>query len=246
MTIKRKAFTATGVKFASDADATGEFIAQFAQLNVIDRDGDVLVPGIIAGADAGPVKVRIASWGHKWHELPVGIGEVYEADGALYCAGKFFMDTEGGADTYRTVKGLADLGEWSFGFDILESENGQHDGKSVRVLKSLRIFEVSPVLQGAGIGTHTVAMKGAPCPTCGAKADPDEIDDEDDEEDSDEENPAKGSETDDALCADCENPKDECSCGGKNADDEDVKAASATAVLHYEVTRAKSLGVCID
>lgn len=228
---QRKAFTATGVKFADDADATGEFIAQFATLNVIDRDGDVLVPGIIAGADAGPVKVRIASWGHKWHELPVGVGEVYEADGQLYCKGQFFMDTDGGADTYRTVKGLGDLGEWSFGFDILESENGQHDGKNVRVLKSLRIFEVSPVLQGAGIGTHTVAMKGAACPTCGRK-DPDS---------------PGADETTEGTCEECGKDIAECECDHMHGnDDGDAKAAASEAVLHYEVTRAKTLGVQID
>lgn len=157
-----KSFSNADVKFDMGGEQ-GQFIAKFAELNVIDKDGDVLLSGILGpnsrNTGDAPLKVRIASWGHKWQELPVGRGEIYEEDGALYCAGKFFLNTEGGLETYTTVKELGDLAEWSFGFDIEGAEPGFFDGKEVRYLNRVRVFEVSPVLQGAGIGTHTVDMK---------------------------------------------------------------------------------------
>jgi hypothetical protein len=203
--------------------------AVFATLGVIDKDGDVITKGAIPSGD----KVTISAYGHKSWEgaLPVGMGTITEVGDEAIVSAKFFMDTDQGADTYRTVKGLGELGEWSFGFDILESENGQHDGKGVRVLKSLRIFEVSPVLQGAGIGTHTVAMKGAPCPACGRK-DPDM---------------PGADENENGECAECGKVLAECECDHMHSDDDgDAKAAASMAVLHYEVTRAKTLGVQID
>ena len=160
--MQRKCYTPSSVKFDMGGEQ-GSFLAEFAKLNVIDKDGDVLLPGILGDMADGQVgvKVRIASWGHKWQELPVGKGEVYESDGSLFCNAKFFLDTEQGLQTYKTVKALGELCEWSFGFDIQVSEPGMVDGKNVRFLKRTRVFEVSPVLQGAGIDTHTVDIKGA-------------------------------------------------------------------------------------
>jgi vacuolar-type H+-ATPase subunit I/STV1 len=71
------------------------------------------------------------------------------------------MDTEGGKETYRTVKNLEELGEWSFGFDRLDQEPGVWNGQHVNFLKQMQVHEVSPVLLGAGIGTRTTAMKSA-------------------------------------------------------------------------------------
>jgi phage head maturation protease len=74
--------------------------------------------------------------------------------------GRFFLDTEGGKETYRTVKNLGELQEWSYGFDILKESYGEFDDRSVRFLEALDVHEVSPVMLGAGIGTHTTAIKG--------------------------------------------------------------------------------------
>ena len=49
--------------------------------------------------------------------------------------------------------------EWSYGFRVLESDQETHDGEQVNVLKKLDIFEVSPVVRGAGNETRTVDMK---------------------------------------------------------------------------------------
>lgn len=133
----------------------GEFRAIFSTFDVVDLDNDITLKGAFKDGQ----KVRIAHWGHRWQDLPVGIGEIHFDEEKAWVDGKFFMDTTAGMETYKTVKNLEDLQEWSYGFDILDSENGEVDGRSVRILKELDVYEVSPVLLGAGIGTQTVAIK---------------------------------------------------------------------------------------
>lgn len=137
-------------------DAPGTFQCVFATLGVIDHDGDV----IAAGAFKRGQEVRITAWGHDWGSLPVGKGAIQEMGDEALCDGEFFLDTEGGKETYRVVRRLGSLQEWSFGFDILDSVPSKLDGQSVRLLRALDVHEISPVLKGAGIATRTVALKG--------------------------------------------------------------------------------------
>lgn len=139
------------------SEDTGEFTAIFSTFNVIDKDGDVVVPGAIKDGE----QVRIAYWGHRWQDLPVGRGVVRTDEEKAWIDGKFFLDTQMGKETYRTVKNLGDLQQWSYGFDIKSSELGKMGGESVRYLRDLELFEVSPVLLAASIGTGTVSMKAA-------------------------------------------------------------------------------------
>lgn len=139
------------------ADSPGEFRATFATFNVIDRDGDVTIPGAFQDGQ----EVRICAWGHNWGALPVGKGTISQDDSKAWVDGSFFLDTEGGEQTYRTVKNLAGLQEWSYGFDIKEQSFGQFEERDVRFLRALDVFEVSPVMIGAGIGTGTDAIKSA-------------------------------------------------------------------------------------
>jgi HK97 family phage prohead protease len=133
----------------------GEFRAVFSTLNVVDADGDVTVPG--AFRDGQPV--RISYWGHRWEDLPVGKGIIHADERESWVDGGFFLNTEGGRETYETVKALGDLQEWSYGFDILDAAPGQFEGRDVRFLRALDVHEVSPVMLGAGVGTRTTAIK---------------------------------------------------------------------------------------
>src|SRR5512136_179778 len=54
----------------------GEFRAVFATFNVIDKDGDVTLPGAFKDGAA----VRISYWGHRWQDLPVGKGVIHQDD----------------------------------------------------------------------------------------------------------------------------------------------------------------------
>lgn len=135
----------------------GTVQAVFATLNVVDLDGDVTLPGAFKDGQ----EVRISAYGHaSWGSaLPVGKGVIRASDAEAVLDGRFFMDTQQGRDTFLTVKELGPLGQWSYGFDVLDAEEGDFEEQKVRFLKSLDVHEVSPVLLGAGIDTRTVAVK---------------------------------------------------------------------------------------
>jgi len=138
---------------------TGTVKAVFATLGVVDHDGDIIMPGSIVNGQ----KVRLSAYNHKsWGDaMPVGKGMISEIGNELIFDGQFFMDIQAAADTYKTVKNLDDLGEWSFGFDVIEKEYSidPTNGIENRRIKKMSVYEVSPVLLGAGIATRTLDMK---------------------------------------------------------------------------------------
>lgn len=142
------------------ADAPGSFRAVFSTLNVIDKDGDVTLPG----AFEKDAPVNIAAWGHNWGDLPSGDGKIAEEGDEAIIAGAFYLGTPQGDATYETLKQRFERGtidqEWSYGFQVAESDFGTFQGKEVRFLKRLKVFEVSPVMVGAGENTRTLDVKG--------------------------------------------------------------------------------------
>jgi len=151
-------------KTLSDVKAEGDegyVKAVFSTFNVIDHDKDVTLPG--AFEEGAPV--RISAFNHSSNRgqvLPVGKGVIETDATKAMLVGQFFMNTTGGRDTFETVKQLGPLGEWSYGYDVLEEEKGEfgEEKASVNFLKSLKVHEASPVLLGAGIGTQTLVAKG--------------------------------------------------------------------------------------
>jgi hypothetical protein len=150
----RKIFNLKDLKFD---DAAGTVRALFAPFNVIDKQGDLTLPGAF-----GDQRVIIGAYGHRsWDDgLPVGRGRIFD-DGEVggTMEGQFFLDTAAGLETYKTVKNVGDLQEWSYSLPEIESEMRTIDGATVRILKKITVNEVSPVLRGAGNGTRTLAIK---------------------------------------------------------------------------------------
>lgn len=138
-------------------ETKGEVEAVFATLNVKDRDDDVTLPGAFENGS----EVVISAYGHKSWEgvLPVGKGTISEVGDKVVMKGRFFLNTTAGRDTFEVVKELGARQEWSYGFNVLDSEAGEFEGKSVRVLKKMAVHEVSPVMRGAGVGTTTTLVK---------------------------------------------------------------------------------------
>lgn len=153
MELKHKSLT--GLKVIDDQK--GEVEAVFAVLGVKDHDGDVTVKGAFTDGE----QVKISAYEHAlWKgEMPVGKGVIHEVGDNVILKGQFFMDTTAGRDTFNTVKAMGDLQEWSYGYKTLEEEHGTYEGKSANIIKKQQVFEVSPVNLGAGIGTHTTAVK---------------------------------------------------------------------------------------
>ena len=155
--MKNKKVFGGRVQFKADGQP-GEFRAVFATFNVVDKDGDITLPGAFKEGQS----VRIASWNHGWGNLPVGRGEIHSDQTEAWVEGQFFLQTAAGKEHYETIKALDELGEWSYGFRI-EKWSFQRpespEGNTVRILEKLDVIEVSPVMQGAGIGTHTADIK---------------------------------------------------------------------------------------
>lgn len=138
-------------------DKEGSFKARIATLNVIDKDGDVTLPG--AFPDGITVLVSAYQHGSWMGELPVGKAVINESGEDVIAEGEFNLKTQAGKDHYESVKFSGGLQEWSYGFKVDESEEEDRDGQKVRLLKKLTPYEISPVLLGSGIETETLAIK---------------------------------------------------------------------------------------
>lgn len=135
---------------------SGEFTARIAQLMVVDRQSDIIMPG----AFGPPREVPVGAWNHssvKTAALPVGRATIEEDGRWAIARGVFFLDTEAGRQTYATVKALGALQEWSFAFFTRSSRPSRNFPGATELL-SLETYEVSPVLIGAGIDTTTLSL----------------------------------------------------------------------------------------
>ncbi|MDD5095625.1 MAG: HK97 family phage prohead protease [Dehalococcoidia bacterium] len=155
MELERKSFTGIELK----EDKPGVFTAKIATLNVIDKDQDVTLPGSFPQGKS----ILISAYQHEsWMgALPVGKGTVKEVGNDVIVEGEFNLKTETGREHYETIKFAPELQEWSYGFRVTKrGEETEWNGQPVgRIIKGVDIFEASPVLRGAGIGTATLAIK---------------------------------------------------------------------------------------
>ncbi len=133
--------------------------AIIAELNVVDLDGDVTLPGAF-----GTQEVNVLP-AHDTYMPRLGKAILREADNYAIADFKFNLDpnAQSAKEWYSALKFDMENGtplqEWSYGYDVLESEFGEFDGQKVRFLKSLKVHEISPVLKGAGVGTGTLSIK---------------------------------------------------------------------------------------
>lgn len=136
--------------------------AVFSTFGVKDLDGDVTLPDAFEEGAA----VAISAYGHgSWMGAkPIGRGTIHVEKTRATMAGQLFLDTTDGLETFRVIKGMGELQEYSYGYDVLKTgeitEEMRQSGVR-RVLAKLKVFEVSPVLLGAGIGTQTLGAKAA-------------------------------------------------------------------------------------
>jgi HK97 family phage prohead protease len=143
------------IELKLDNQEEGAFRATFSRFNVVDLDNDVT----LAGAFQNGEKVRIAQWGHNWGMPVIGTGVIDSDTETAWVDGQFNLKMTAGRDTYEAVKFAGDLQEFSYGFDIKDWSIGEFDGREVRFLRAVKVYEVSPVLLGAGIGTGLDSIK---------------------------------------------------------------------------------------
>lgn len=154
--------TKAGLRFEVKDAEKGMVEAIFSRFNVKDLDGDITLPD--AFVNGAPV--LISAYNHKsWYgDAPVGRGTIRVENDCAVLEGQFWLDTEGGRETFNVVKNAGELQEWSYGFDITktgEVTEAMRQSGVRRVIAGVKVYEVSPVLVGAGIGTETTAVKAA-------------------------------------------------------------------------------------
>lgn len=149
--------TISGVE-VKDAEK-GTVSAVFSTFDVIDKDGDLTLPGAIKDG----MEVVISAYGHQSHygALPLGKGVIRTTKKEALLEGQFFMDTAHGADAFRTVKALGALQEWSYSLHNVTRKSSEVDGQMISIIEDIGLIkEVSPVLIGAGVETRTLVAKG--------------------------------------------------------------------------------------
>lgn len=253
--MKTKAIGADAVQL--DVDGEGTFTAKLVAFEVTDHDGDYTLPTAFDHVHGKAVVV--CQWGHAWHAPSAGQGKLRVESDGLYLDGRFYLNTDHGRAHYETVKANGPLQEWSYGFDINRASRRTIDGKTVNVLEVVTPFEASPVMLGAGIGTHTVSIKGdsdmakqqgtddgdagtkgddpKTCSECGQTL-PQKTDDGGD---------AKAAPADE-TCSDCDAPKADCKCSAEDEDgegDETANQKCLDAAVSFAATQARIRGVSI-
>jgi len=132
----------------------GRVSAVFSTFDVVDSDNDIVLATALTNGQAVPM-----TWSHRW-EMPIGKGVILVQEKQAVFDGEFFLETEAGLEAYKTVKAMGTLQEWSWGFRVVEAGYEQRGDQWIRVIKRAEVFEVSPVLVGAGVGTYTLGIKG--------------------------------------------------------------------------------------
>lgn len=145
-------YLVTGAQLKADEDE-GHIEAVFSTFGVVDRDGDLVEPGAIPDGQDVPMV-----WAHDWTRI-IGRGiTAVDSERAVF-KGRLFLDTEAGREAYATIKSMGDLMQYSWGFRVIDADFAERDENIIRVIKRAELFEVSPVLVGAGIDTGTVLVK---------------------------------------------------------------------------------------
>lgn len=176
--MERKTFS--GFVTKADADQ-GVIETVFAVFGNIDKGDDVIHPGAFTKTFAergGKVRVLDA---HRTDSVLRAIGKPLmfkevsrkglpaellaqhpEATGGAFASVQMLMDTPEGKGAFIRLKEGA-IDEWSFGYDALDVDFSQamKDGKeiTVRNLRTLKLYEISPVLFGMNEATTTVSAK---------------------------------------------------------------------------------------
>lgn len=131
--------------------------AIIADLGAVDHDGDTYEPGAFKYCGTQ----MISQWGHSalgMGAMPVGTGVITEKGGMAVFNGVLFKEMQAARDLAALLRRRGANQQWSYGYDVIDSRQDYREGKSIRVLKTVDAFEVSPVYKGAGVGTETLSL----------------------------------------------------------------------------------------
>lgn len=145
---------ASPIVFKDGTGDEGLIEAVVSTFGVLDADREVVVASAFTDGQAVPMV-----WSHKWDQV-IGRGTIrVDTDRAVF-SGRVFLDTTAGLDAFRTMKNMAELQQFSWGFTVLKSDVLTIAGEQVRRILETETHEVSPVLVGSNPQTGILAIKG--------------------------------------------------------------------------------------
>lgn len=164
MTLERKQ-VALEIKALDDTTRT---VTGYANVkNVVDLGGDIVVDGAYVELDS-LVKDGWGCVSHNWGDLAVGmIMDAKEDDHGLLFTMQFHS-TEDGTDTYTVIKERFAAGKtvsFSIGYFTMDATYETRDGEDVRVLKSIKVVEVSHVNMAMNPDSIATGVKARPLET---------------------------------------------------------------------------------
>jgi hypothetical protein len=137
-------------------------------MGVWDKDGDLALPGFYGEQDI----VMLPA--HDWSHVPIGKGKTREEGDKAIADIQMNLEIQASKDWLSAIKfdlkNGRPLQEYSYGFKVLEggAKSGEALGRTGRILQpredntpGSKIWEVSPVLVGAGERTGTISAKDA-------------------------------------------------------------------------------------
>ena len=175
--LEHKTVGVKGMNVVSDEEGIVETIISVT--GVVDKVKDFIEPGAYAKTLAARTPKGV--WSHDW-DTPVSktleVRELMPGDpdlpsvmpngspwpekaGALKVKTQFNLTTQRGADAYSDVKFFGDEQEWSIGYNVPVGGAKVDQKTGVRYIKTLDLFEYSPVLFGAMPLARTTSVKQA-------------------------------------------------------------------------------------
>lgn len=156
-----KSFALTEVK-ALDNDEPGSFEAVVSVFGNVDSYGDRMMKGAFARTLSEKGMPPVV-WSHEWSTPPIGtVASAIETDEGLLVKGRLFTgpdeDHAVAKQVYAAMKAGA-LREFSFGYSTKASNDVTEEGKTVREITDVDLFEVGPTLVGANDQTRLVGVK---------------------------------------------------------------------------------------
>jgi HK97 family phage prohead protease len=118
-------YKSTPIELKEDGD-TRYLEAVFSLFDKVDSDNDITQAGALKSGYEGN-KVPLV-WNHDWSKV-IGRG-VIESDNEKAVFKGYFLNTESGKEAYETVKQMRDMQQFSYGFQVLDSDRAEELGCS--------------------------------------------------------------------------------------------------------------------
>lgn len=128
----------------------------------VDRAGEVIADGAFKNLDDF-VKEGFSAIGHDWHSLSIGTIESAKEDDQGLDFAMQFHSTPQAQDARTVVRERKERGKsvgLSIGYEVTEDAKEQRDGKEVRVLKGIKVYEISIVTVPANPRALASVVKG--------------------------------------------------------------------------------------